>query len=816
MKKLIILIVTTSFLLFGGVIHSASAQNNTGKLYGMVKDSVNEQPLELVTLNLKTDKDSLLKTVVSKQGGKFLFEGLKIAKYHLVIVLAGYVLKVINIDMDNLNKDIGTIELSKRAKDLKEVTITADRSIVQQKADRIIYDMQADPESKGNSVLSMIHKIPYLSVDADDNVQMKGSSNFKVLINGKPSGMLTNNLKEVLRSMPASTVVRIEVITIPPSKYDAEGQGGIINIITNKKINDGYKGTLNVNDNFPKGGPGVGGSFTAQDGKFGINSYYGGSLYHQPLENNSVSRITTGTSPSDLAQSGYNKSDSKNAYIGTELSYEIDTLNLLSGSFNVNGNRYNGSAYQTSSLTGGGALLQAYNLNNDNHGNGGGFDAALNYQLGFRSNKNTLLTFSYQYSNYGSNDHTNIDISNPVDYPTPDYNQLNNQDSKEQTFQVDYAAPIKKVNMELGVKAILRNSKSDFEYRSLDSASNLFLVDPAMSDMFNYTQDVFGAYNSYQFNLKTWSFNAGLRAEQTDINADFESSGTKTSQHYFNVVPTVAVNKTFKDNSGISFGFTQRLRRPSIYRLNPFVDRSNPDVISSGNPNLQPETINIIQAGYSSPGGKKLLIFIGSDYNFFNNLDLQVSHYDQATHITTLTYQNTGKGGGVELNLNINYSPNKLYNLSINAGTLDLFINGTGDDAASKLDRILFHGSVSNGFRFNNGWSANANFDYTSRNPNSLQSINNAYAGTSLSVNKELIKNKLFFSAGVNNPFTKFRNKVTTTTGPDFVEIDNNQYYYRSLNFSLNYNFGRLKSDIKKSRKDINNDDTSNRKGGGL
>ena len=804
--------------LFSIACCNVSAQNKpeplAGKIYGTITDSVSSEPLSFTTLHIKTEKDSLIKTIISKTDGKFIIENLKIAKYHLAIISTGYQEKVITIEAGVATINLGAISLSKRINNLKEVEVTADRPIIQQKADRIIYDMQADPENKVNSVLSMIHKIPYLSLDADDNVQMKGNSSFKVLINGKPSGMLTNNLKEILRSMPASTVLRIEVITIPPSKYDAEGLAGIINIITDRKIGDGYKGTFNVNDNLPQGGPGIGTSFTIQQGKFGMNGYGGASIYNSPQTNYTTSRVTTDTNATNLKQSGYNKSNSKNAYFGSELSYEIDSLNLISGNFNINGNRYNGTGYQTSTLNGTTGLLQGYNINSDNYGNGGGFDAAINYQLGFKSSKNTLLTFSYQYSDYGNGSYNDIDVSDPFDYTTPDYRQADNQDSKEQTFQLDYVQPIKKVNMELGVKAILRSSKSDFEYRSLDSATNTFQIDPTMGNVFNYTQDVFGAYNSYQFSIKKWSFSGGLRAEQTDVNADFISNASSTKQNYFNVIPTISVNKSFADNSSINFGFTERIRRPSIYRLNPFVDRSDPDFITTGNPNLRAVVMNILQVGYSTGSGKKVSVFIGSDYTFMNNLELQVTHYDAITHITTATYENTGKGGGVEGNFNMNYSPGKVYNLSVNAYALDLFLHGTGNDTSSKLDRVLYNVSISNGFRFNNGWSMNANVDYHSKSPTSLQGVTSAFVNTSLTVNKEVIKNKLFLSAGVNNPFTKFRNAIAETTGTDFIQTNNNQVYFRSVGFSLNYNFGKLKNDIKKSRKEINNDDVS--KGGGL
>lgn len=789
----------------------STAQNKlpVGRIIGNIADSSSNQPVAFATVSLKTEKDSTIKAIVSKADGHFQFENIKPQLYHLTIVSTGYRQKVINIDLTpDHTAALGMLLLSHAVKNLKEVQITADRPIVQLKADRVVYDLQADPESKSANVLGMIHKIPYLSVDADGNILMKGNASYKVLVNGKESGVFTNNLKNILKSMPASSVLRIEVITIPPSKYDAEGLAGIINIITDRKIQGGYKGNFNVNEGFPNGGPGAGGNFTAQDGKFGINTWAGASKYTNPSTNFSTIRTTGGTDASVLQQNGYKNANGGNVYFGTELSYEIDTLNLLTANFDISGYRYNGFSKQNSvSNSTNGALLEGYDLATTNHNHGGGFDAALNYQLGFKSDRNTLLTFSYRYSDFQSNEFANVDITNIFNYPTPDYRQPDNENTREQTLQVDFSHPIHKVNMEAGVKAILRNSKSDFEYLSLDSINNQFVNNAAMSNNFNYVQDVFGVYNTYQFSLKKWNFSAGLRAEETYINANFISTGTFADNTYFNVVPSIAVNHPFADNSGINFGFMERIRRPNINRLNPFVDRSNPDFVSTGNPKLTPTVLKNIQIGYNSPGSKKLTAFAAMSYIFFNSLELPVTTFDPATKVTTTTYENNAKGGGIDFNFNLNYAPVKFYNISINGNMTQFLINGTGNIASDHLNTLMAHISLSNSFKLDNGWSANLNIDYQSRSPRSIQMAENAYFSSSVSINKELVKNKLYISGAVNNPFSKFRNSIVTTTGLDYYQLNDNQVYFRYISFSLNYNFGKLKSDIKKNRKGINNDD---------
>ncbi|RZK34065.1 MAG: TonB-dependent receptor, partial [Pedobacter sp.] len=239
---------------------------------------------------------------------------------------------------------------------LKSVSITADRPLIKQEIDRISYDVKADPESKVNNVLEMMRKVPMLSVDGDDNIQLQGNSNYKILVNGRPSGMMERNPKDILKSMPASSIERIEVITTPPAKYDGEGLVGIINIITFKKADNGTNGTVNLSERFPVGGPTMGGSFTAKLGKFGIATNAGGSLNSSPLLDNTNSRITL-NNPTNLWQYGSRDQSGKSGYAGAELSYEIDSLNLISAQINYNANDNESLSNQFSTLNNSQKLL---------------------------------------------------------------------------------------------------------------------------------------------------------------------------------------------------------------------------------------------------------------------------------------------------------------------------------------------------------------------------------------------------------------------------------------------------------------------------
>ncbi|SEV91052.1 Outer membrane receptor proteins, mostly Fe transport [Chitinophaga sp. YR573] len=674
---------------------------------------------------------------------------------------------------------------------LKEVAIIANKTFIQQKSDRIIYNLQADPESKGNSVLGMMRKIPFITLDGSDNILLKGNASYKVLINGKSSSMVNGNLTAILRSMPASTIQKIEVITIPPAKYDAEGLAGIINIITNKKVNEGYNGTLNVNEGFPAGGPGAGGSFTAKLGKLGVSAFGGVSIYNSPQT--SFTNTRTGTDTTNLQQNGLAKSKNTNGYFGTQLSYEIDSLNLLSGQFNINGTRANGNSSLSSV-----ASSQQYDLLNHNTSHSYGIDAAINYQLGFKSSKSRFLTFSYMYSTNPGDQQANINISN-----APDYNQHAHQSFKEHTFQMDFVTSVKALNIEAGVKGILRRNSSDFQYNSFNNGK--FELVTALSDLYTNTQNVFSAYNSYQLSLKSWNITAGVRLEQTVIKADFISSAAVADQNYLNVIPSIAVGKNFNDQSSINFGFTQRMRRPGINRLNPYVDRSNPNIESTGNPGLRPVLLNDIQAGYSS--NKKLSLNIGLDYSFMNNLDLKVVNFDAVTKITRTSYANVGKAKSLGSNFNISYPLTKWYNAGLNGNVMYLWLS---DGMAISNNRWIYSLALSNAFQLNKGWRINADLNVISRSPNGSQGTSNGMISTAFGVNKELVKNKLSVAGSIKNPFTKYRDNQNQTFGPNFQQFSTSRDYFRSFNISLNYNFGGLRDGINKSRSEIRNDDLSN------
>lgn len=700
---------------------------------------------------------------------------------------------------------------TQQVKTLGEVNVRAQKPVIRQEADRIIYDLQADPDSRSKSVLEMMRKIPFLSLDASNNMLLKGNSSYKIFINGKPSGMLTHNPKEVLGSMPASSIKEIEVITTPPAKYDAEGLAGIINIILVKKTTDGINGVINLSEKFPQGGPGIGGSFAARQGRLGVAVFGGGSINNTPAVNIDNYRNTSGTKPTILVQEGLDETNSRTGYLGTEASYEIDSLHLVFASFSINMNQANGANNRHSSLTSEKILLEGYDFINDSRNKTYNIEAGINYQSGFKADKNRLLTFSYNYSNNNNDLTNNVSIINRVNYVLPGYRQFNDGKASEQTVQIDYVRPLKKLLIEAGVKGIFRINKSDYQHYNLDEVSKSFELDSSASNQFDNDQNVFSIYNSYNFVAKKWSVKAGVRLEQTATDVDFISTRSKVRQRFLHLIPAVAVGYRIDNSNSLNFGFTRRIKRPGIHKLNPYVNRANPNYESMGNPNLAPSLMNNLTLGYGKSG--KFNINVGLGYSFFNNLDLGITTFDSTRNVMVATFANVGKGDAILGYISLGYPVIKNWNLGLNTNLTYVKLEGESDGAIMRTNSLLYNINLSSSHKFDKGWRFMVNVTAIGPNIVSLQAISNRVITSSFTLSKELLEGNIALSTTINNPFSTYRNNRVATTGKSFYESSLSREYFRNFSLSADIRLGKLKGGIKKTKRGINNNDVSDKGG---
>jgi len=444
-------------------------------------------------------------------------------------------------------------------------------------------------------------------------------------------------------------------------------------------------------------------------------------------------------------------------------------------------------------------LKENINSISNSDGNGKGFEASFNYQMGFRNDKSQLLTLSYRFNSYDYGINSVTDFQNRLSNMSNTMNQNNDNQNNENTFQVDFVKNIKKVYLETGMKAILRKNSS--QYTTVpESLLN--------SDEFSNQQNIYGAYVTTKFSFLEWNFQTGLRVESTVTNVNFTSTDTQVNQNYLNLIPNISVGKTWKEHHGINFGFSQRIKRPGINRLNPFVNQSNPYIQVSGNPYLKPVINNDLMANYSY--NHRISLNLGLGYSFSNKIDLKVSTYNPTTNITNTTYENSSNVSRLGLDYNLNYPVTKKLTFGVNGNAACFFIKGKINNIEVENNLFTYYVYLSASYQFENHWNASSNLELNSRMPAGLQSTTNAFTGSSFSFSKSILNNQMSFSASVNNPFNTFRKAVTETIGTDFYQNNYVRDYYRSFSFNITYKFGKLRDEIKSTRRKIENNDLAN------
>ena len=320
----------------GSILLEKNHQQTGYVVNGRVVD-INQQALPFATVSLiQLDINKSIQTIQTDTSGNFKLTASKKGDYLVKIYALGMDSLSVSFSLaDNKVIQLPDITLTTSSTRLKEVVVTASKPLIKQEIDRLTYNVQSDPEKDILSVLELLRKVPLVSVTGDDKIEVKGNTNFRILINGRPSSLVANNPSDVFRAMPANTIQSIEVITNPPSKYDAEGIAGIINVITNKKIEQGYNASLGTTYN-TLNQRGLNGSLTLKIDKIGINGFFGSNWQDNPPATFKNSQLGTSFINTLLTEQG-RMTNSRNARYGNvEISYEIDSLNLITGTVDLN------------------------------------------------------------------------------------------------------------------------------------------------------------------------------------------------------------------------------------------------------------------------------------------------------------------------------------------------------------------------------------------------------------------------------------------------------------------------------------------------
>lgn len=801
--------VARSVFVFFWILFSFAAQGQQQIFYsisGKILDSSSAAPLQFATAEIK-GKANFLKRTITDQAGNFGFEKIPAGEYEIAAMSMGFrpvVVKAAIRDSTQSKYNAGIFQLPRNEKQLGEIKVFANKPLITQEIDKIAYNVQEDPESKSSNLLDILRKVPFVSVNGDDQLLFKGTSNFRVLLDGRNSSLMSlKNLRDVLKGMPASSILQIEVITVPPVRYEGEGLAGIINIITNRKLKDGYNGSANAS--YSRLFSNASASFNAKRGKFGITAFGGNSWEHLPGSPFDISFYQYSPTVYSLQQRGERKYNGRNGFGNIFMSFEPDTLHLITAGvgFNAGINRnhriFSSALYDVNNL-----VTQSYGLYSFAKGRDEALDIGVNFQRGFKRSKTQFLTISYKYLTSASVlDNYNI-INQKVNYFVNDIRQNNNSGYKEHSGQIDYVHPVKSFAIEGGVKFIQRAKYSEFTYSEMDPVSGQFIPEPGLSDLLDYNQCILSAYNSYTVRKKKWSVRSGLRLEKTWIDATFQSTNTALKQEYTNLLPSVSLLFRNKDMSTISMGYAQRIQRPGIQLLNPFSDQSDPRFLRSGNPSLRPVLNHNFNIGYSK--FKKSTTNIGLSYSFARNTIQSVASSLAGDSIVKVTYQNIGTYDNAGLNINLGFPVGKQVNLTVNGTISYIWTKGVIDGRNASNQGIEGFAYSYLTYKTKKGWRFNLNAGFYGPVRN-LQGNSNSYFYSSMGSSKQILRQKGTVSVTISNPFQKFRTLTTIIEDPLFYQMTINKNYFRNISVSFYYRFGKLSEEIKRNRRSINNDD---------
>lgn len=795
---------------------------------GQVVDSLTNETVPYATLSiaLQNNPQKSLLLLACDIDGNFEATLKSTGKYILSMQSIGKkpAQKKFTISAGKNTLNLGKLYMIDDNQRLDEVTVVAQKPLVKVEIDKLTYSLQDDPESQTNNTLDMLRKVPMITVDGNDEIQLQGSTNFKIYVNGKPSNMLSNNPSDVLKSMPASSVKDIEVITDPGAKYDAEGVGGIINIITTKNLFQGYTGTVRASAS-TLGRFGGGAYVSAKYGKFGITANYNYNYNNSPWNESYSIREDYGTDSragSVLNQSGRSKNQGPFQFGYLEGSYEIDSLNLITVGANLfRGDNTSKTEYAVEMLgRNGSELLPSYSYNRNSRSTSvfGSTDINVDYQHSTHK-KGELLTLSYRFSQSPNNSESYTELLDVVDYPLmSDYPQwtINDAATNEHTFQFDYTTPTwKNHTLEAGVKYIYRGSDSETDRRYYrDSIQDWESVYDANSD-FRHNQHIYSAYLGYAMKFGKLGTKFGVRGEGTSLNVKYAydpSMNFKTN--YFDVVPNLTLSYQITQAQQVRVGYNMRIRRPGIRYLNPYINDTDPLNISYGNPNLDSEKSHNIRLNYSI-FTQKFNMNLSGNYRFVNNSIEQYTWVNDQG-ISETTYGNIGRTRSVGAFLYASYSPIAMLRIFTNAGMNYEKLQSTEGNLANDG----FSGRVFAGAQLTlpKDFRIDLNGGYFSPRIN-LQGKSSAMYFTGISLNKSFFDKKLTVSLSCNNPFWKTI-KMESNTADDTFNMKTVSYNHaRDFRLSVSYRFGSLKDVIKKVKRGISNDDSmggENENGGGM
>ncbi|MGI4832340.1 MAG: TonB-dependent receptor domain-containing protein [Janthinobacterium lividum] len=784
---------------------------NSGSLTGTVLDSVSRQPVAYATVVLlpPAPGETPLSGAAADDQGQFKLSQLPAGAFRLRVLFVGYAPRTLSVVVGAGATAVGTILLPSAAQKLGEVVVTGTKPLVEVRPDRLVYNAAQDVSNAGGTAQDVLRKAPLLAVDGDGNVTMRGSANFKVLVNNRPAPTLAKNLADALANIPADQIQRVEVITTPPAQYDGEGTAGLINIVLKKGVAQRANGQVSLSSGNRDTRLRAALNFRKRKLSF-TSALSAGALYRPG--GSDLTRLGYGPVGTDtLRRSGSRRFRQQSIYSTAGLDYALSEHQTLLLATVVD---YYSVHTLSDLLTRYAAPVPTSNylFARATDEPIAGFDAEVTaaYTRTFaqpRKEWSVLGQGSFNPSTFGY-DFQQFDRS-PVtladQQATYRERSRGRAPSHEGTLQTDFVQPLgEHRKLSLGAKAIFRRTGA---VATIDTLRTRYgptaAQDGSRATDFSYAQNVQAAYASYEWAVgKQFTASLGSRLERTSISADFRTNATSFDRAYLTLLPNGFAQYTLSEASSVRAAYSRRITRPFIDFLNPFVDRSQPGVVSYGNPYLDPELTDSYELSYNT-SVKSTSFNAAASVRHTGNAIEQVRLPTADPSIIASTYANVAATSFYQVNLSASLKPHPGWDLSFGPDVQYLVLRSPALQADRRgLTAAL---TVNTSYKLPKGYAVQG-FFYGALPQVQVQGRTWASPYYSFGVKKLFWQERADLSLNVSCPFTPHWAQHTTTTTLSFDQQNTSyQLGQQSFRLALAYRFGQQQSS--RARKAIENDD---------
>ena len=777
------LFIFTFLVTLGNLFNSFAQQTISVK--GKVVEATTQQPLEFVSVILKNSKDNTPITgTTTSTDGTFKLNSKTKTVYAEISFIGFKTQTLTNLIPVNGVINLKTIQLKEDSEQLEEVTVRAEKSSTEFKLDKRVFNVGKDLSSTGASAMEVLNNVPSVNVSIEGAITLRGGQGAQILINGKPS-VIASEEGNALGTITADLIEKIEVITNPSAKYEAEGTAGIINIVLKKNNKKGWNGAISLNAGTPASNS-IGISLNKRTEKFNIFSQFGVGKRTFPNERSSynLNKVTN----EEIYSSGNGDKNEQfyNVVLGTD--YYINDLNVitLSGNFTYEIEDEDSKTLFNHFNSNNSTPNSSYNRFEITEATNPKYQYELQYKKDFKNNKDQNLLFSALGSFFGKDQSS--EFNNEAIIGTAGNNQKTRTDFKEAryTFKLDYTHPFSEVyTIETGTQYVLSDVTND--YAVDDYEAGVWVNDASLTNIFDFKQNVFGVYTTFAYEGEKWGLKAGGRLENTDLKTLLQNTNTSNNRNYTNFFPSVHTSYKVSDNFSLQAGYSKRIYRPRMWDLNPFFNIRNQFNLSTGNPNLQPEFTDSYELTSIHKIGK-LNMNLGIYYRATNDVIEDASTYDEITGITTEMPRNFGTRNttGFEANYKISIAKwvslngDFNYNLFDRKGEFDnqnFDFNGSRWDARSTAK-----------FKLPASIDFEMSGNYRSSYKTAQGSVEeNIFAN--LGLRKKIIKGKVILNLGVRDIFAS-RVRESRQEGTSFLTTNRSQRG-RFITFGVSYGFGK-------------------------